>query len=493
LNAVAYRMDKKLLLQYLNYRRFPLADHQEEGSRLHNALCESAPTLYLDLLTDSVAHISHKREILLNVLLTDEFRQMDGRKRVLDLLNTLPVEQGLQIISVISDLRINRRSTRELMLTYLLGHESLPELAAVKRQRLSRLLSHVLGERTWSSVRRFLASSTLEGEQFLRREILRYAWKGDLARTREVLCFLAGVPFNATLPALVRSMSARQDISQGKGLPQETLSGLRGVFHQQVSIKLLRQLAAPAPTTVRADGPLTVAYKDALAKQTTTEEIEPESPLLGLLKSLRHRIDGMKKESEQNPGKAVLELTVKQLPELDRHVAIVLDLSGSMAASGERFNHPVALALALTRLLQACISDLHLFQSGGSVHLDEDTLPQPQGVADLAQTLLEAVRSQPQLILIITDGYENLRQGDTAWVMQGLRKLGYDLPIYQVVPLFTSAEKLELRRLCEEIPLVPIAHEEHVRELLARVLLVSESEQFAIGELQQLQQLLTKR
>ena len=42
--------------------------------------------------------------------------------------------------------------------------------------------------------------------------------------------------------------------------------------------------------------------------------------------------------------------------------------------------------------------------------------------------------------------------------------------MYQVVPLFAATEKLSQRRLGEEMPVVAIAHENGVRELLMRVL-----------------------
>lgn len=484
-------MDTHLIAHYLDIRRTPLPQLPTEASHLHNALCESAPALYLHLLADSTTHISHKREILFNLLLTNEVRSTENRQRLLHILSTMPIEQGLQVISIIQDLRINRSSARELILAYLLGHELLPELAAIKRRRLSRLFRHALGEQTWSSVRRFLTTPGTIGEQFLQRELFHYAWNGDKARAHEILCFLTGVPFNATLPALVKSVSARQDINKGEGLPQETLSGIRGIYHKQASLRSLRQLVAPIPATTLADGPLTAAYKEALATSIPAGELkEQHTSLLQLLQSLKQQITRIAGKT----GQIEINNTVPvQLPEIKGRVVVILDLSGSMAASGERFNHPIALALALTHLLQTCISDLHILQTGGSSQLTEEEIQRPQGVADIALALLDAVQKQPQVILIITDGYENVRQGDTAWVAQGLRTLGYELPIYQVVPLFTSAEKLDARRLDEHIRPVPIAHENHVNELLARILLAGAGQQLTTADIQQLQQLLTMR
>jgi hypothetical protein len=486
-------MDKRLLLRYLDCRRSPVEQH-EDASRMHNALFEGAPDFYLHLLTDPQAHVSHKREILLNLLQAEaEARQKIERQRMLDTLNVIPLAQGLQVIGVIYDLRINRSRARELVLNYVLGHELLPELAAIKRQRVSHLLRHVLGERTWSSMRRFLANPTPEGEQFLQREVLRYAWKGDVARLREVLCFLTGVPFTATLLPLVKIMSARHDITKWDGLPVETLSGIRGTYHRKVSFSKVRKVAAPVPVTTLEDGPLTAAYKEALGQDAAPAEqasstLSKVRKVLGLL---MQRVDAVLGAQEISFATELGQI-ISKLPLIDARIALVLDLSASMAAVGERRNHPAALGLALTRLLRERVSDLHLFQTGGSTGFDGDVVPQLQGVADLAQALLEAANSQSQMILIVTDGYENLRQGDTASMVEGLRQLGYDVPIYQVVPQFTGAEKLDLRRLGENIPLIPVAHEGQVNELLARALLTGAGEQLEEKHLQQLQLLLTE-
>ncbi|MBE3561980.1 MAG: VWA domain-containing protein [Ktedonobacteraceae bacterium] len=491
-------MEKNLLLHYLDCRRLPLAQCEEAAS-LHDALCESAPQFYLHLLADSATDVSHKREILVNVLRNDAAQQVE-RERILAVLRLMPTREALQVLGVIRDLRINRSRARELVLAYLFGHEQLPEIAAVRRQRLARLLRHVLGERTWSSVRRFLATPTPEGEQFLQREILRYAWNSDVARAREVLCFLAGVPFDPTSDPLVRIMLARKEIDLGKGLPGETLTGLRGIYHRSVPLRWVRQLAAPSVAAIREDGPLTASYKEALSHEVEAPvaTAPAHGPFAVLQRALAvFKLPGARVQQEQQVSarrldvSALLSQEVAALPAVTGRVAVVLDLSGSMAASGERLNHPAALALALTRLLHAQVSDVRFYQTGGSVSLAGDVLPEPQGTADLADAILEAVRDNPQAILVMTDGYENTRQGDAAQIVRGLRKLGCSIPVYQVVPLFTAAEDLSLRRLGEEIPLVPITHEKGVRELLARVLLTTAGEHIAEGELQQLQALLT--
>ena len=108
---------------------------------------------------------------------------------------------------------------------------------------------------------------------------------------------------------------------------------------------------------------------------------------------------------------------------------------------------------------------------GGSDIVRKDIAPAPQGVTDLARALLMVAREEPQVTLLITDGYENLRPGDAALVAEGLRQLGSAGPIYELVPLYVESERLEQRRLGAPIQTVTLTHESEVRELLVRILL----------------------
>jgi hypothetical protein len=379
----------------------------------------------------------------------------------------MPVSEAFQILDVVREQQINRNRARELVLTFLFGQEQLPVLAATKRQRLIHLLKHVLGEKTWSSVKRFLASVTPEGDAFLQKEVLRYARNGEATLVREVLCFLAGVPFSTDNAYLMKRVAARQDIAGGEGLPRETLLGLRGTYHKQVSLGKVRSLSAATAQSVHNDGALTALYKEVLA--------------------------GLSVERHSGELKAVVSMSVSSLPSVDARIAIVLDLSHSMISSGERVYHPAALSLAIARLLRECVRNGQLCQVGGSVDVSVAEFPVPVGATDIASALISAARFQPQVIIIITDGYENVQSGDTELVVRGLRSLGLDMPIYQIAPLFTSAEDLSQRQLGESIEVFGVVHEDGVREIIARILLASGADTLSPKEVEQLQQLLFMR
>jgi hypothetical protein len=224
---------------------------------------------------------------------------------------------------------------------------------------------------------------------------------------------------------------------------------------------VLRELAAPVTRREPIDGEVTAALKQALV-----------SSKVASLDAI------MARAADAN------------LPVVDLRVAVVLDLSGSTVCSGERLYHPAALGLALVGFLQRHVSDLNVFQVGGSVILNGRGMPRPQGATDLATGVLQAARTEPAAILIVTDGFENFRQGDVAQIVSGMRRLGLTTTVEQVTPVIAAAEDLSRRRLSEAVPIVPIEHEAGVGELAARLLLAAQPDDLDTQVLPAVEQLL---
>jgi hypothetical protein len=333
------------------------------------------------------------------------------------------------------------------------------------------------------------------------------------------------VEFTPHEPMLAKSLAARKSLEQGEGLPKETLMGLRGSYSKNVPVQNIQRLSDLGLTSTRTDGPLTIFYKEAFFEQEKSrapvavpapvvpEPVHGEGPFSALHEALAHLFtpEAMEQASQagdQGKGDDVQEnkmlapeqalpdhlaKSIALMPALQGRLEIVLDLSSSMAASGERLYHPVALALALTRLLQERVHAVGLRYVGGSAPFNGVALPLPRGETDIAAALLEAAYCRPRFILVISDGYENRQQGDVERIVQGLRQLDLAVPIYQVVPVFTLTENLDQRRLGDSIPLIPLAHEDGVRELLAYMLLASINECASVEEMGQLQQILCVR
>ena len=94
------------------------------------------------------------------------------------------------------------------------------------------------------------------------------------------------------------------------------------------------------------------------------------------------------------------------LPALAGRIALLLDASASMRGGGRQEFAPIALAVAFERVLQATCPGLHVYQIGGF-----GWPPAPEGPTDFGRLLIDALEAGPDLVVFVTDGYENLNAG----------------------------------------------------------------------------------
>lgn len=476
-------MRKQVLEQYLNSRRRPVTEigHAEQmHSEFENASLEA----YVAVVGDSQAHLSHRTAAFIKLLSKHE---IESQVVVENLANSSIGD----LVTLLESLRLYRKSgrrARSIGLRALLGHSGLAEYAASSRNRAARLLKHLLGERTWSSIVRALgevrfsqnSESVRRSNRFLRRTVLKFT-NGNFAAI-ETLQFVAGVGLpkpTKTLAkkperwlivpwldksnsnpigqghiiepkdeSLAKSSAARRNLEAGEGMPLQTLSGIRGTFFPNDGHRQVRQLAQKKADCVEV-GTMTRVLKRVLENEAlSVEELRQVSTLRRADPRLR----------------------------INTEVTVVVDMSGSMASSGSRMNHPAALAQAIVGILQKSVAKVNVHQVGGTqFDLGEDfpVVAKPCGQSDLARVLLDASKTEASAILVITDGFENFRQGDTDAVVRGLREVGYAIPICQVTPVLSLSEDLASRRLGDSIPVVPIEHEDASKELVARVHLAS--------------------
>src|SRR5207237_9577031 len=100
------------------------------------------------------------------------------------------------------------------------------------------------------------------------------------------------------------------------------------------------------------------------------------------------------------------------LPQFAGRLALVLDTSASMAGYGDRLWCGIAQSQALRLALERCCPNLRLVAAGDHA----DPLAPPAGDTDLADALLTALDDDPDLVAVVSDGYENVRAGDLARV-----------------------------------------------------------------------------
>ena len=85
-------------------------------------------------------------------------------------------------------------------------------------------------------------------------------------------------------------------------------------------------------------------------------------------------------------------------------VAAILDRSWSTKGSIEKRSRSLGVALGISQILRQYSQE---YLSLWTVPLEEELLCTPKGQTDIASPLLRALRWKPDLIIIISDGYEN--------------------------------------------------------------------------------------
>lgn len=140
-------------------------------------------------------------------------------------------------------------------------------------------------------------------------------------------------------------------------------------------------------------------------------------------------------------------------------VATVLDRSYSSSGSSEKRRRPLGIALAVHYLLSACAKE---YQAFWTLPVSNPLLVTPRGQTDLATPLLSALAWQPELVVIISDGWENDPPSATAEILRVYRsKLDPQgkVSILHCNPVF-NADDFTLKRISPLITSVGIREAE---------------------------------
>ncbi|UCE06139.1 MAG: VWA domain-containing protein, partial [bacterium] len=150
----------------------------------------------------------------------------------------------------------------------------------------------------------------------------------------------------------------------------------------------------------------------------------------------------------------------KMLPTKLNHVGILVDVSESMMGHRTQKRRPIAVALAIRDVLIAASKKASICYSNGKSIKDFDLI-EPAGETVLVEGLVTLLKEKPDSIFILTDGYENTPAGRLNEAIIAARRIGVDIPIYQISPVM-AAEALGVRALSEEIPIFPLNQPEAI-------------------------------
>ncbi|NUU24021.1 MAG: VWA domain-containing protein [Streptomycetaceae bacterium] len=379
----------------------------------------------------------------------------------------LTVPRMLNLYGRLATERVNNARARKLILRTLLGSPALELWAVRYRRKLAAALRHAWGERTAGIVRsvltRELSGAELQPKErrILAASVDRWAGGRDRAVVHECVAFVLGAPGPFTLPGVRAYTAARGDLDAGRTLPYETLEGLRGRFHPG---------EPPARVLELTKGRLTAGQRIAGQAQAERAGVEVDVDFTRY-DAVRLYVYAYERGLTDEVARALADRarrTAAALDLADRHVALVLDGSASMAGSGTQALRPIAVTLALRDALRAAAGECTEIWCGGTV--GDDGLVRPSGATPLAEALLAALRAAPDLVVVVGDGYENAPAGRFDETLTAARLLGVRTPVVHMSPVL-AAESGGVRVLSGEVPSLAVQRMDGLQLAACRLLL----------------------
>lgn len=339
---------------------------------LHEYILGNYRRLYTRTLAAGINHFN-KAQIVLNLLASGRSTPPEDRREegalIAATLRALPAPRAYRVLEQLRSRRINNRRSRAIIREYLAGRPD-PDFDAVKyRSKLRSAVVH--------------AHLKLGDE---RGPFLFHGWRKRVF-TRPLLETFRQAHY--TQEALFQlPFTIAEGLASKHGIP-------RAVFLERIAPQLTQaeQLRLQG-SAARADGaevavdlarvPLTrlALYALSLSPQSRQERREELHAALG-----------------QASARTLARAPVK----LGR-VAAVLDNSYSSSGSHEKRRRPFAVALAAHYLLGAAAREYRAFWTTPSA---DPLLDRPRGQTDLASPLLDALEWKPDLVVVVSDGYDN--------------------------------------------------------------------------------------
>jgi hypothetical protein len=396
---------------FVQHRTTPAPQWDDEA--LHRAFFRRDPELYALCGLALKVSPAQQARVLFQILGQSRVGLSAEVNRTLErvarrLLTTLDARQVLTVFLALRRTRANHKHTARAILRYLFNHPALEELARLRRPTLADCLEHALGKNVARACARFLAEGN-GNEAYVQSHLLRFA--EDPERAAAVVRFL-----------------------YGKGPCPTPRSAIASALLAPI---------APGPFVEGPPRTVTATNRGAIAAVLVHMYQGGANP------ELREALTGYVRDAAAH------------LPHFDGTVALVLDASASTRGYGEREYCCVSQSQALRLVLDKCAISLRVYTVGGS-----GDPPRPEGETDLALALLDALEGNPDVVVIVSDGYENLADGDLARVIASLPAAGVTTPVVFCHSKFSAKDDLALRRPAPELPELEFWHQDDFAEVL---------------------------
>ncbi|MDD3588480.1 MAG: hypothetical protein PHQ75_14965 [Thermoguttaceae bacterium] len=350
------------------------------------------------------------RIVAIYMLMTEDFDPQFRQSFVRALLLMTPTDLVLRIFLLLKKNRVNKAFATRTILRYLWEHPCLTNLATLRPGILRDIFQHALGRNTFrGAALRFLKSSD-DMEAF---KIVTGGFTPNIQTVQTVL-----------------------NIIFRKGTLHEVAPKVKPEYRRSHELLRANMICAIPPVKT-----VTVTTRGDIS--ATLVRMYHGSDELSLTKYVEECVDKV----------------VQRIPKTSKRVALVLDLSASTKGSGEREFACISQSLAFSMVLER-VCELTVFRVGGHSNPNLNTsIPYPEGETDLASAFLDALNSEPDKIVIVSDGYENSLGGDLDFVLQSVPERYASIDTMFVHSMFTQKDSLKKRRPSTLLPELKFWHE----------------------------------
>lgn len=368
------------------------------------------------------------------------------------IVRELPPNRMLNLFCEIRDQRINNsRTKRQIIPRAVLSNPNLEWWAVKYRNKLRKSLEHCWGKRMTGIIKRLLVQSSLDekGQAILRKFLDSYS--NDPQYVRDCVRFILGCSDLESVMErrdLIRAFyEARQDLSKGAKLPIEVLEGIRSTYHKDVTQKQLLDLVKDS---------LTTKQRRLVQRKAKKENVEVEfDPMTASPVELYIYAFEMGMTSQISRAlRLKAEKVVESIPFEFNRVGILVDDSWSMFGHDTQKFRPIAITFAVRDILSKLSSDVHIQYVTGT----SKSFHRPRGGTDLATGLVKLALKEPEVIFVISDGYENQPSGRVNEVLRAFERIGFNPALYHINPVVAAENKKGVRPISGKIRTIPISN-----------------------------------
>ena len=393
---------------------------------LHDYILGNYRLLYCRTLAAGINHFN-QIQIVLKLLQTgrdaDPTHRAEENRLITAALHSLPPHRAWKLLLQLRDRHINNRRARALVKHYLASRAERLSFDAVKyRAKLQAIARH----------------NHLQLEPELNAFIFRQ-WQ-NVFQTELFEQFRQGYYSARAVYDLPYTIA--EGLAQKHNIPRDQfLKGIEDKMSVQEKLRL----------------------QNSAAKAGVAIEIDPRRLSLTKLALYSLSLPLAERKTRQAELHDAMQASVGSLLARSHlqfgRVAAVLDRSYSSSGSSEKRRRPLGIALAVHYLLAACTQE---YQAFWTVSVDDPLWVRPRGQTNLVSPLLAALAWQPELVIIVSDGWENDPPGATAELLRVYRqKLDPHgkTTIIHCNPVF-NADDFSLKRLSPLIPTVGLRQAE---------------------------------